>query len=370
MGAEATLPIGAEFPARPPHERRGRILIVGDPIDGERACGDLAQRGYDVTVAVPGSGPPVSITPDTVDLLIVCHQGLELLSVLREKFSQLELPIIAAIGSVEMVEETLRLGANDVVVAPVRLELMAARVETQLRILRLRAGLRHEQELRAIAGHELNSPLTAISGFALFLESQIPPDPEGFPRRGQALQGIRQSVVRIQKIMHELFDFQSLEEKRFWLPRVRTDLEALVEDILQQEGEYARRKGVALELVRQPRPVTLAVDPDRIDRVLRNLIGNAIKFCSHGCRVTITVREDGHQVEVLVSDNGPGLCEDDLARAFRMFERLSNKPTGGESSSGLGLAICRRLVELHGGRIGARNNEHGGATFWFTLPMR
>ena len=372
MAVESIAPLGAEFPARPPHERRGRLLVVGGQPDCDHLCQDLSERGYDVVAAAPGSGAPVSVTPDKIDLVLVCHNGLELLPVLREKFSALDLPIIAMIDGdrPEAVAETLRLGANDLLPIPVQTELLSVRLEAQLRILRLRAALRQEQELRAIACHELNSPLTAISGFAGFLESQFPPDAEAAPRRVQSLHGIRQSVVRIQKIMNELFDFQSLEEKRFWLPRVKTDLEALTLEILDQEKAYAQRKGVTVELVRQKEPVVISVDPDRIDRVLRNLICNAIKFCRPGCRVTITIRDEGHQVQALVSDDGPGLCDEDMLRAFRMFERLSNQPTGGETSSGLGLAICRRLVELHGGRIGVRNNERGGATFWFTLPIR
>jgi signal transduction histidine kinase len=98
-------------------------------------------------------------------------------------------------------------------------------------------------------------------------------------------------------------------------------------------------------------------------------VSNAVKFGARGTTATIRTRKDDSLVRLEVSDTGPGLTEEDLKKVFRKYARLSNKPTGGEKSSGLGLAICKQMVELHGGEIGVNNNPDRGATFWFRLPV-
>jgi len=113
------------------------------------------------------------------------------------------------------------------------------------------------------------------------------------------------------------------------------------------------------------------LDPGRIEQVIENFVNNAIKFSFPGTRATVrTVSNEDGAVQFEVNDGGPGLKEEDMDKLFMKYARLSNKPTGGEVSTGLGLAICKRLVDLHGGEIGARNREPVGATFWFTFPSR
>ena len=101
----------------------------------------------------------------------------------------------------------------------------------------------------------------------------------------------------------------------------------------------------------------------------QNLVGNAIKFCSKGAQIVVHTSVNGGDPVLEVTDSGPG-DRRDLAMTFTKYVRLSNKPTGDEKSSGLGLAICKEMIELHGGPIGAYNNSDRGATFWFSLPAR
>ena len=108
---------------------------------------------------------------------------------------------------------------------------------------------------------------------------------------------------------------------------------------------------------------------NRLSQVLQNLVGNAIKFCSEGDSVHVRTRAENGCHLCEVRDSGPGLRDEDFAKVFQRWARLSNKPTGGEKSSGLGLAISRQLIELHDGEINVRNNTPDrGATFWFSLP--
>jgi signal transduction histidine kinase len=104
--------------------------------------------------------------------------------------------------------------------------------------------------------------------------------------------------------------------------------------------------------------------------VVDNLVGNAVKFSPTGARVRLRAYRTESVAGLEVRDTGPGLRPEDFPRLFMKHARLSNRPTGGEHSSGLGLFICKLLVAQHGGRIGARNAEGGGAIFWFELPLR
>jgi signal transduction histidine kinase len=114
-------------------------------------------------------------------------------------------------------------------------------------------------------------------------------------------------------------------------------------------------------------PVT-AADPHRVLQAITNLVNNGIKFNREGGMVEIRTRDESDSLLLEVRDNGPGVQEDEMDKLFVKYARLSSKPTGGEKSSGLGLAIARLLVELHQGEIGARRNPEGGMTFWFRLP--
>lgn len=110
-------------------------------------------------------------------------------------------------------------------------------------------------------------------------------------------------------------------------------------------------------------------DRTRISQVLDNMVGNAIKFCSAGDSVSVSVKLSGDMIQTEISDSGPGLTDNDLKNLFSKDVELSNKATDGEDSNGLGLPICKELIELHDGSIGAYNNSQNGAAFWFNLPV-
>jgi signal transduction histidine kinase len=110
-------------------------------------------------------------------------------------------------------------------------------------------------------------------------------------------------------------------------------------------------------------------DEDWLRQVLENLLGNAIKYSAERRSIWLEVRRTGDLVRLAVKDEGPGLSDDDKARVFGRFQRLSARPTGGESSTGLGLSIVRQLVERHGGRVYAESEGRGkGATFVVEVP--
>jgi PAS domain S-box-containing protein len=229
--------------------------------------------------------------------------------------------------------------------------------------------VRNKEQFMAMASHDLKNPLTSIEGFAKLLNQYYPPGTVINEQGRECVQTILDNVTRMEKIIQDFLDFHSMEEGRLWLVKEPTDLVELCAEVVKANKEYAHGKQIDLVLETDENLPRVNVDPHRLERVVRNLVSNSIKFCPLNSRVVVTVKKDGGRVRVCVCDNGPGLSKQDLARAFRAKGQLSAKPTGGEKSSGMGLPICKQLVELHEGEIGVHNNPDTGATFWFCVPV-
>src|SRR5262249_31009411 len=136
------------------------------------------------------------------------------------------------------------------------------------------------------------------------------------------------------------------------------DVPVLIKEVVESSQPLLEKKGQRIE-VNAPAGLTVSGDPDRLREAIDNLVSNAIKYSPMGGRVAMAVAPEGDDVLIRVSDNGPGLSPEDMSRLFGRFQRLSAKPTAGESSTGLGLSIVKRIVELHGGQITAQSPGPG-----------
>jgi signal transduction histidine kinase len=172
----------------------------------------------------------------------------------------------------------------------------------------------------------------------------------------------------MKKIIEDFLDFQALEDGQIKLPLEAVDLNELARDVLERNAGYAAKKSITPHLDLERGSLLVNADKSRLNQVLENFVSNAIKFSPQGKEVTVCTRKTEHSVLVEVRDSGPGLTDEDMKKLFVKYAKLSNTPTGDEKSSGLGLAIRKKVVEMQGGKTRARNNPGGGATFWFELP--
>jgi signal transduction histidine kinase len=324
--------------------------LVDEAASGALALERIAERPYDVVL---------------LDIMMPEMSGVELLTRLRQQHSAANLPIVmvtARDGSEDVVA-SLRLGANDYVTKPIDFPVLLARLQTQISLRRLS---RQKDEFLQIASHDLKNPLTVILGIAELLQVLAAPGKTLTEEHLQMLTAIAVRAQTMQRIIHDYLDFQSLEDGELRISVTRSDLNAITEEIVRAERAGAESKGISLRFEPGAGLPPVLLDPVRIGQVIENLVGNAIKFCRAGASVTVRTRlEDGLRLEV--RDTGPGLAPEDRAKLFVKYARLSNRPTGGEKSSGLGLAICKQLIEAHGGEIGADSGPEGGAVFWFRL---
>ncbi|MBI3775425.1 MAG: HAMP domain-containing histidine kinase [Gammaproteobacteria bacterium] len=146
------------------------------------------------------------------------------------------------------------------------------------------------------------------------------------------------------------------------------NINEMVMHAVQANERYAQRKGVQLSAVLADKSLLVHGDGFQLSQVIDNLLGNAIKFSPQNSATIVRTQFTEGYVQVDVCDTGPGINNEDMGKLFIHGAHLGNLPTGHETSSGVGLALCKQLVELHGGEIGAHNNSDRGTTFWIRLP--
>ena len=250
-----------------------------------------------------------------------------------------------------------------------------ARLQAALRELsaaneRLQRLDAERREFLGMAAHDLRGPVTLILGYAQLGARQGLPDAP----TARSFEQILTAGGRMRDLLDRLLGERAIEDGQLELRPETCEVDALLAAVVATQRPGAQRKGVPLDHV--PTGTTAWVHGDRraIEQILENLVSNALKFSPPGCPVTVRSRvqeKSGAEACVAhleVADSGPGIPEADFARLFDKFSRLSARPTGGESSTGLGLFIVKRLAEALGGTITCRSSPGEGATFTLTLP--
>jgi signal transduction histidine kinase len=170
-------------------------------------------------------------------------------------------------------------------------------------------------------------------------------------------------------LVNNLLDIGRIELGRNEINPERVELGVLLKQHIKIFEEQAERKKITIILEDNAPAVTLTTDPKVLTRIMENLISNAIKFSPHEKQILIRVIHNAANIKVEVKDQGPGIAKEELPDLFKKYQRLSAKPTGGESSTGLGLSIVKELVSYLDGKISVESDRNAGATFILELPM-
>jgi len=242
--------------------------------------------------------------------------------------------------------------------------------ESQARLLERNARLEQlnlqKNVWLGMAAHDMRNPLSIIIGYTNFLLQQ----PEEVGPDGRQLLSVVESSARFMlKLIEELLDVSTLEAGQLNLCLEEYDVAQLVADAVARNRPLARDKGTTLTLASPGQPLPVCVDATKLDQVLNNLLTNAIKFSPPNTSVLVHVREIEGLANVRVTDQGPGIPKGEQSKLFQPFGRTSVQATAGEKSTGLGLAIARRIIEGHSGSLGVDSEPGRGSTFWFSLPL-
>jgi signal transduction histidine kinase len=224
-----------------------------------------------------------------------------------------------------------------------------------------------KDEFVGIAAHDLRSPLAVIEMYSSFLLE----DPQSCltAKEKDFLRVITHQSRFMLNLINDLLDVSRIEAGHLDLKVRPGDWIEFVRGNAGLNGELAARRGISIGVEGDPGPLVMRFDANRMEQVLNNLIGNAVKFSPQGGRVRVRVERQAELARTSVIDAGPGIPEEERGALFTPFHRGSAPLPPGERSTGLGLTIARRIVEAHGGEIGVESEVGHGSTFFFTLPV-
>ncbi|MBR0790855.1 DUF3369 domain-containing protein [Bradyrhizobium manausense] len=245
--------------------------------------------------------------------------------------------------------------------------LMQANRRLSAQWLRLQRANGFKNEILGTVAHDLKNPLGVILGRTEMLKELIS---TGASSSGVVAQvdHIRDATKRLTTMVDHLISDAMADAFDITIRREPVDVAALVKEVAEANQPLAVNKQQAIH-VSAPANIVTMCDTDRIREAIDNLISNAIKYSPISGKITVAVTHEGNDTIIRVSDEGAGLSPEDLGRLFGRFQRLSAKPTAGESSTGLGLSIVKRIIDMHGGEVTADSEGPGkGSTFTITLP--
>jgi len=354
------------------------ILVVDDLSDNRLLIRHIFEEfDYLVLEARDGAeGIEVARTarPDCIllDINMPVMTGFEALDRLQQDPRTREIPVVvltATADDLTGMERALARGAVDYITKPISPQRVVARVRGAIERQRL---VRELEELRAsftsMLVHDLRAPLTVIKGYAELLAHAIGANAGEKPER--YVRVIRESSERMIRLIGEILDISKLEAGKLKLEPRPVDPVAIATSVAERFGPAVAKRQIKLEV----RPARLQgpvhCDPDRLDQIFMNLIGNAVKFTPEGGRIDVEIADLGEEMEGAVADTGPGIPAEELPLLFEKFSQTSSARATSQPGTGLGLLICRHLVEAHGGRIWAESVPGRGARFAFRLPRQ
>jgi signal transduction histidine kinase len=365
----------------PAIDLKGRkVLVVDDDRMNIRILGGILRaEGY--TLGEAGSGEKAlelyeQFQPDLVllDVMMPGIDGFETCRRLKKTYGEKSAPVIfiTAKNETDDVVQGLAAGGVDYLPKPFNAKEVLARIRSHLQ-----NQLLYEQLIKAdaaknrflgMAAHDLRNPLASIRGLAEFLrEGAVGPLNAD---QLDLIKTIQDASHAMLDLVNELLDVATIESGELKLSLENHNLTELAAKSVALTNMEAAKKKTHVTFAAPREPAVLPIDPAKMRQVIENLLSNAVKYSPPGSTVTAAVAVGpARNISFSVRDQGPGIPENERDRLFKDFGRLSAKPTGGEKSTGLGLAICRKIVEAHRGTIVAENLPAGGCEFRVTLPL-
>jgi PAS domain S-box-containing protein len=332
-----------------------------------------ASNPYSVT-AVVQTGRPVLLPLITDDMIVAAAKGdRERIRLVRQLglVSYICVPLVAharRLGALTLVTSTSRrrYADDDLQFARDVAHRAALAVDNARAYRELQLANRLKDDFLATLSHELRTPLNAILGYSRLLRSGLMAD----EKRASALDTVHRNATALTQIVEDVLDVSRIVSGKLRLDIQPVDLPRVVRDAVDSMLPAAEAKQLRVQTVLDPSAPPVAGDPDRIQQIVWNLVSNAVKFTPKGGLVQVRVERANSHVEIVVSDTGIGIEPEFLPHIFERFRQADSGPTRQHGGLGLGLAIARHLVELHGGTIhGASGGRDKGSTFRARLPI-
>lgn len=365
--------------------RGKKIMVVDDDRLNVRILSNILRtEGYGIASADSGEQALElyeTFKPDLVllDVVMPGINGFETCRAIRRNHGEYAAPIIfiTAKNESEDVVEGLSAGGVDYLSKPFRGKEALARIRTHLHMQELMKQQKSlvEQLSKAnaaknkflgMAAHDLRNPLASIRGLAEFLLEGI--GGPLAPDQKDLVNTIHDASQSMLVLVNELLDVATIESGELKILPETKNIAELIEKSVFLGNIEAGKKGSHIEFVSATRQALIRIDSAKMRQVVDNLLSNALKYSPPNSRIVVGLQPYERGWSISVRDQGPGIPENERDKLFKDFSRLSVRTTAGEKSTGLGLAICRKIIDAHNGSINARNMPEGGCEFTVHLP--
>jgi len=240
--------------------------------------------------------------------------------------------------------------------------------EIQDKSRQLQVASQHKSEFLANMSHELRTPLNAVIGFSEVLQQRM--FGELTDKQAEYVNDIHASGAHLLSLINDILDLSKVEAGRMELDVTPFSVLMAIDNALTLIKERAGRHGIALECNIDPAVGDISADERKMKQILLNLLSNAVKFTPDGGKILVTANSIAGGVEISVTDTGVGIAPEDCAAVFEEFKQVGQQSDAKAEGTGLGLALARKFVELHGGKIGVTSEIGKGSKFTFSLLNR
>ncbi len=305
-----------------------------------------------------------------IDLLLLDYYlgdttGLELLRTVNKEHN-FPVIILTGRGDEEIAVECMKEGASDYIA-----KYLISNYDLEKTINQAMERWEVEQErdhLLGIAAHELRNPLSVILGYTEILQDY---DEIEFVKQKEMINVIHERSRHLLNIINELLDITRIDKGIVSLKKRICDLQKLVRKKVDEYKYQAGKKKIKINFVSEYEKILVEIDPDRLEEVLSNFIDNAIKYSPQHTSILISLNKNNDKAELTIKDEGLGIKENELKYLFKLFssKKISTLPTGKETRTGLGLAICKKVIDAHGGEIFVESQIGKGSAFTIVLPI-
>jgi signal transduction histidine kinase len=240
--------------------------------------------------------------------------------------------------------------------------------KTKKQALELEAASKLQADFSAMIVHDLRAPLSNILGISEMMEGGLVGEMNEDQKKWTVR--IKHNVADLVELVNDFLDLSKLEAGRLDLSPEATDLEELFANAVETYLPAANAKNISLTYQSKARLPQVRADPRRLEQVLNNLLSNALKFTEAGGTIQIrALPEDGRGIKIQVQDSGVGIAQEEVGSLFEKYRQTTSGKISAHKGTGLGLVICKMIVEAHGGKIWAESEIGKGTTFTFTLPF-
>lgn len=362
------------------------VLIVDDiPKNLQLLAKLLDEEGYNIAAVNKGTQVILSakkFRPDLIllDVMMPDKNGFEVCRELKKEPDLKSIPVVFLTGKAEQkdIVEGLRIGGADYVTKPFNSEELLARVETHVLLKRSKDKILEQNEhllslnktkdkIYSVIGHDLRGPINAITGFSelLLLHFENHSEDDSVIKK---LRIIRQSTLNVSRLLNNLLSWARTQTGDLSLLIKEFSVEEVVQKTIDLLSLAATGKGIEIYFDPAPFPEVRG-DEQMIATIVRNFLSNAIKFCNAGDRIELILQQDSGSWSISVKDEGAGMPEEIQKKLFNADVHPSTTGTAHEKGTGLGLMLCKKLAEMHGGSILVESRPGEGSVFTLRVPF-